>query len=46
MHHVHVHAPWSLFLPEQERGAAPTGRLTHWGGDGVIARIESKPIAR
>lgn len=39
------HEPWSLYLPEQERGASPPKWLSEWEGDGIIARIESEPIA-
>jgi LacI family transcriptional regulator len=37
---------WSIFLPEQERGAAPPSWLRSWKGDGIIARIETMEIAR
>ncbi len=37
---------WSVFLPEQERGATPPRWLREWKGDGVIARIETAEIAR
>ena len=37
---------WSIFLPEQERGATPPRWLRTWQGDGVIARIETAEIAR
>src|SRR5688572_31699236 len=40
------HEPWSVVLPEQERGAAPPVWLRRWRGDGVIARIENAKIAR
>lgn len=43
--YVRQHEPWSLFLPEQERGAAPPSWLAQWSGDGLIARIESPAIA-
>jgi LacI family transcriptional regulator len=43
--YVRHHEPWSLFLPEQERGAAPPAWLAQWRGDGLIARIESPAIA-
>ena len=36
---------WSVFLPEQERGAAPPDWLRNWKGDGIIARIETQQIA-
>ena len=37
---------WSVFLPEQERGATPPRWLRNWNGDGVIARIETAEIAK
>jgi LacI family transcriptional regulator len=37
---------WSIFFPEQERGATPPRWLRQWQGDGVIARIETETIAR
>ncbi len=37
---------WSVFLPEQERGATPPKWLRTWKGDGVIARIETAEIAK
>jgi LacI family transcriptional regulator len=37
---------WSVYLPEQERGADPPDWLRRWKGDGIIARIETHEIAR
>lgn len=37
--------PWSLYVPEQERGALPPSWIAKWRGDGIIARIESEAIA-
>ncbi len=37
---------WSVYLTEQERGAPPPSWLKGWGGDGVIARIETDAIGR
>lgn len=39
------HEIWSMYVPEQERGAAPPSWLSSWDGDGVIARIETEQIA-
>jgi LacI family transcriptional regulator len=40
--YVRQHTPWSIYLPELGRGdVAPTSR-----GDGIIARIETRAIAR
>lgn len=43
---LHQHDPWSVYLPEQERGATPPAWLKNWKGDGIIARIETEEIAR
>ncbi len=37
---------WSVYLPEQGRGADPPDWLRRWKGDGIIARIETNQIAR
>lgn len=37
--------PWSLYVPERERGALPPAWIAQWNGDGIIARIESEAIA-
>jgi len=37
--------PWSIYLPEQQRGASPPSWLKHWKGDGLIVRIETDVIA-
>jgi LacI family transcriptional regulator len=44
--YVRHHEAWSIFLPEQERGASPPHWLSRWRGDGIIARIETDEIAR
>lgn len=40
------HDRWSIYLPEQERGAKPPMWLGQIALDGVIARIETAAIAR
>lgn len=40
------HEAWSIYLPEQDRGAAPPKWIRNWHGDGVIARIETDEIAK
>ncbi|NNJ24277.1 xylose operon transcription regulator XylR [Alienimonas chondri] len=40
------HEAWSVYLPEQERGAPPPGWFAEWDGDGVIARVETDAIAQ
>ncbi|MGY8766821.1 MAG: substrate-binding domain-containing protein [Pirellulales bacterium] len=42
--YMREHEPWSIYLPEQGRGAAPPTWLENWKGDGLIARIETKEI--
>jgi LacI family transcriptional regulator len=42
MAYVRQHQPWSIYLPELGRGDVPPS----WRGDGIIARIETKAIAR
>lgn len=44
--YIHEHELWSIYLLEQERGAAPPSWLKNWEGDGLIARIENKAIAK
>lgn len=44
--YMHENNPWSIFLPEQERGATPPSWLKNWKGDGMIVRIETDAIAR
>ncbi len=39
------HDPWSIYLPEQERGARPPTWIHNWDGDGLIVRIETDAIA-
>lgn len=40
------HGNWSVYLTEQERGAPPPAWLETWGGDGIIARIETDSVGR
>jgi len=41
------HGSWSTYLTEQGRGGAPPAWLnSKWRGDGIIARIENRRIAR
>ena len=40
------HDAWSIYLPEQDRGASPPRWIRNWHGDGLIARIETDEIAR
>jgi LacI family transcriptional regulator len=44
--YVREHDSWSIFLPELGRGDAEAARLEGWKGDGIIARIENRRIAR
>jgi LacI family transcriptional regulator len=38
--------PWSIFLQERGLADAPPRWLKDWAGDGVIARIENRQMAR
>lgn len=44
--YVREHGPWSIYLGEHRRGEPVPQWLVKWKGDGVIARIETKAIAR
>ena len=44
--YVREHRPWSFHFVEQGRGDAPPEWLADWDGDGIIARIENKRIAK
>jgi LacI family transcriptional regulator len=44
--HVCDRDHWYTFLPEHGRGLPPLEELAAWGGDGIIARIETDEIAR
>lgn len=43
--YVHRHRGWSIYLPEQDRGASPPAWLSRWRGDGIIARVETEEVA-
>ncbi len=40
------HGAWAIHLSEQGRGSTPPPWLRRWRGDGIIARVETRPIAR
>lgn len=42
---IRTNASWSVYLPEQHRGASPPSWLKTWKGDGLIVRIETNAIA-
>jgi LacI family transcriptional regulator len=44
--YVREQGPWSIYLGEHRRGEPTPAWLARWKGDGVIARIETKEIAR
>jgi LacI family transcriptional regulator len=44
--YVRERGPWSVYLAEHGRGDKPAARLSRWRGDGIIARIETPPIAQ
>ncbi len=43
--YTRTHDSWSIYLPEQERGARPPDWLAQSRIDGIIARIETDEIA-
>src|SRR4030095_9543064 len=43
--YIREHRAWSLYLSEHNRGDRPPRWLTQWNGHGIIARIETSPIA-
>lgn len=44
--YVREHRAWSIYLVEHGRGDRPPAWLQDWKGDGIIARIENRTIAR
>src|SRR4051812_15035475 len=40
------HGPWSLYFKPQGLGAAPPSWLASWHGDGILARINDRRMAR
>lgn len=44
--YAHEHGRWSTYLVEHGRGDPPPRWIRNWKGDGVIARIENRAIAR
>jgi LacI family transcriptional regulator len=43
--YIREHEPWSLYLAEHGRGDRPPAWLANWRGDGILARIETQPVA-
>jgi len=46
MAYVREHEPWALRLTEHGRGEVSRNELAEWKGDGIIARIENRRIAK
>jgi LacI family transcriptional regulator len=44
--HMHERGMWSVILPERGRDDPPPRWLRGWDGDGIIARAESRGVAR
>jgi LacI family transcriptional regulator len=44
--YIRNHGPWNVHLAEHGRGDRPPKWITQWDGDGVLARVENKQIAR
>ncbi len=45
-HYAHAHGPWSIFSEERELHGGIPRALKQWQGDGIIARIENRRMAR
>ncbi len=43
---IRAHGPWNVHLSEHGRGDRPPKWIADWDGDGIVARIENKQIAR
>src|SRR5882757_5510441 len=43
--YVREHGRWSIFLQERSLGDLSPGWLEDWEGDGIIARVENRPMA-
>ncbi|MDB6170913.1 MAG: xylR [Chthoniobacteraceae bacterium] len=44
--YIRSHGPWNVHLAEHSRGDSPPTWIADWNGDGVLARVENKQIAR
>lgn len=44
--YAHIHGPWSIFSQERELHGGIPSWLKKWSGDGIIARIQSRRMAR
>ncbi len=44
--YVREHGPWSIFLQERSLGEAGPAWLARWAGDGIIARVDRRELAR
>lgn len=44
--YVRVHGPWNVHLSEHGRGDLPPKWINDWDGQGIVARIENKHIAK
>ncbi len=43
--YVREHGPWSIFLQERSLGDLSPAWFRNWEGDGIIARVENRPMA-
>ncbi len=44
--YTHIHGPWSIFAQERELHSGIPAWIKNWRGDGIIARIENRRMAR
>jgi LacI family transcriptional regulator len=43
---IRSHGPWNVHITEYGRGAHVPKWMTDWAGDGILARVETKQIAK
>jgi LacI family transcriptional regulator len=44
--YIHEHGPWSVYFRPQGLDASPPSWLERWQGDGILARINDRKMAR
>lgn len=44
--YIHAHGPWSIYFRPQALGEPPPPWLRRWQGDGILARIDDRRLAR
>jgi LacI family transcriptional regulator len=44
--YLRIHGPWSIYFEERDLGDPPPDWLADWKGQGVIARVETRTLAK